>query len=214
MKIIATSDLHGHLPNIEQADIVCIVGDISPRPMKNDIQAQWQWFNTIYLPWVESLPSRYVITVAGNHDKFRKYHGIVSTAKHIYLENSGVQLEGYSFYGTPHTIKLNDDLTFKPLCEKSERIFGMIPSRVDFLLSHSSPYGANNCGALYNGEGPDIGCRELTAAIRERDIKYIFCGHIHTGNHTLTQWEGRMIANVAYTDEHKLPAFEPLVLEL
>ncbi len=214
MKIVAISDLHGHLPELPTADIVCISGDIVPVAINDDIEAQWRWYNEIYLPWVESLPSRYVITVAGNHDKFVKNHKITSTDKHIYLENSGVELMGYSFYGTPNTSKLNSDLSHKPFSEELKGVFMQIPDKLDFLICHNAPYGANSVGALYGDDGKDIGSKELSEAIQDNDIGYIFCGHIHNGNHSLSWWRGKRIANVALRSESMQIEYEPLILEI
>ncbi len=210
MKIVAVSDLHGALPELPAADIICIAGDIIPRQFNKDIPAQWSWFNNHYLPWVESLPTRKVITVAGNHDKFRKHYGIISNSKHIYLENSGIEIDGFTFYGTPEIARLNDDLSFKPINEKLERIFGKIPNKLDFLICHSAPFGTNGCGVWNYGvggaeddpdSGRDIGCRELAEAIKDKQIGWIFCGHIHTGNHSPGVWRGKNIVNVSYASE-------------
>ncbi len=212
MRIIAISDLHGHLPQLPEADVICIVGDIVPSEYDKDVDAQWEWYNEFYLPWVEGLKSRYVITVAGNHDKFYKKYGAVTSNRNVYLENSGVQIEGYYFYGTPNIARLNEDLTFKPYDKELEQLFMQIPERVDFLLSHSAPYNANGCG-FDVPSGLDIGSRELADVICNRDISYVICGHIHTGNHTLGEWRGTKIANVAYVSDGK-PTFEPLILEI
>ncbi len=214
MKIVAISDLHGHLPELPTTDIVCIAGDIVPVAMNDDIEAQWRWYNEVYLPWVEYLSSRYVITVAGNHDTFVKRHKIISTDKHRYLENNGVELMGYSFYGTPNTSKLDNHLTHMPYDNSLREIFETIPDKLDFLLCHHSPFGANNVGALYAGEGNDIGSKELADAVEKKDIRYIFCGHIHTGNHSLSEWRGKKIANVALRSESMQIEYEPLILKI
>ncbi|MFI3265365.1 MAG: hypothetical protein SNG38_03040 [Rikenellaceae bacterium] len=57
MKLIAIYDLHGHLPKLPEADIICIVGDITSDDHRKDGEAQWRWYNEVYLPWVESLPA-------------------------------------------------------------------------------------------------------------------------------------------------------------
>lgn len=213
MKIVAISDLHGHLPQLPEADVICIVGDIIPTKYNKDIDLQWKWYTETYLPWVATLPARKVITVGGNHDKFYDMYEAEQTERHIFLNNSEVEIDGYSFYGTPNISRLNEDLSFKPYDEELDQLFRHIPERLDFLLCHHAPYGANGCG-FDIPFGFDIGCRELAKVICNKDIGYIFCGHIHTGNHSMGEWQGKMIANVSYSNEDKIPAYEPLIIEL
>ncbi len=213
MKIVAISDLHGHLPNLPEADVICIVGDITSDNHRKDAAAQWEWYNEVYLPWVESLPARKVITVAGNHDYCFEEYSPISTDKHIYLENTGVEIDGYTFYGTPNTRPPMNNFAFSKKSKKLTKLFKKIPHKLDFLLCHSAPYNVNNCGMLGDGSD-DIGNKELTEAIRKKDISYMFCGHVHTGNHSMGEWQGKKIANVSYCKEGKIPAYEPLVVEI
>ncbi len=165
MKIVAISDLHGHLPQLPEADIICIVGDITSDDHRKDATAQWAWYNETYLPWVESLPARKVITVAGNHD-------------YCFLEH-------------------------KPIAT----------DKLDFLLAHSSPFGVNDCGML-GDKSEDLGNKEMTEALKDKDIRYIFCRHIHTGNHIMGEWRVKKIVNLSYCKENKIPANEPYIFGL
>lgn len=140
----------------------------------------------------------------------------MQTEKHIYLENSGVEINGYTFYGTPNTIAWlpeMSNLAFSTEKESLRDIFNKIPDNLDFLLSHTSPYNINDCGMLGDGS-EDIGNETLTEAIQDKDIRYIFCGHIHTGNHVMGKWRGKKIVNVSYCKEDKIPAYYPYILEL
>ncbi len=207
MKLIAISDLHGHLPTIEHADILFIVGDIIPRPYKHNIAKQWEWYNSHFLPWLESLPHPRIIWVAGNHDKFVKHHGIISTNRVIYLENSGIEIDGLKVWGTPNISRRVDE------SNKLHRLFGKIPTRLDVLLSHSPPYGVCGTGEMA-GTGIDIGSSELTKAIKDSQIRYIFCGHSHSGNRSLSLWRGKRIANVAHCNSQREPTGHYLVVEI
>ncbi len=213
MKIVAISDLHGHLPQLPEADIICIVGDITSDDHRKDGEAQWKWYNEVYLPWVESLPARKVITVAGNHDYCFLEHKPVPTEKHIYLENSGVEIEGYTFYGVPNTRPAISNHGFSMTHEDLVEVFNAVPNKLDFLLAHSSPYEVNDCGML-GDRSEDLGNKEMTETLKDKEIRYIFCGHIHTGNHAMGEWRGKKIVNVSYCKENKTPAYKPYILEL
>ncbi|MFI3261384.1 MAG: metallophosphoesterase [Rikenellaceae bacterium] len=211
MKIVAISDLHGYLPQLPEADVICIAGDITADEHTKDVEGQWKWYNEKYLPWVEALPARKVITIAGNHDYCFLEHTPITTDKHIYLNNSGVEIDGYTFYGSPNTRPAINNYGFSKTSAELTEIFNRIPDKLDFLICHSAPYGVNNCGML-GDESEDLGNKELTEALKDKNIGYIFCGHIHTGNHNLGEWRGKKIANVSYCKENKVPAYEPLVI--
>ncbi len=213
MKILAMSDLHGHLPKLPEVDVVCIAGDITPYYYRQDAESQWRWYNDVYLLWVEQQPCRHLITVAGNNDYCFESYAPLSTPKHLYLENTGVVIDGVSFYGTPNTPKPCNCKAFSKRSEKLVELFHKIPQRVDVLVCHTTPHGVNECGVMASN-GIDKGCIELTEALRERDIKMVVCGHIHTGNHTSAPWLGKTVVNVAHCNEYKKPEFPPFIFEL
>ena len=72
MKFLATSDIHGYLPNItEEFDLFMICGDICPAD-DHSIYYQENWIKNIFTQWINSLPYKTawskVILVPGNHD--------------------------------------------------------------------------------------------------------------------------------------------------
>lgn len=67
MKICATSDLHGFLPEIESCELVLICGDIMPLRMQRNIPQSEKWLKTTFAEWVNNLPCESVIMVGGNH---------------------------------------------------------------------------------------------------------------------------------------------------
>ena len=92
MKIVLISDshgLHGFYKNLPEADMIIHSGDISMRGTKNQVLD--------FLTWYSSLPYRYKIFIAGNHDfifeddaEFIKKNLPDNV---IYLENSGICIE-------------------------------------------------------------------------------------------------------------------------
>lgn len=212
MKIIAISDLHGHLPILPECDVLCIAGDVTPDCFRMDAEKQREWLDGPFADWIFSLDCYTRILVAGNHD-----YGLLSGCPGflsegvVYLENEGYETMGFTFWGTPNVPKPTNNLAFYQESDELLKTFRKIPDKVDFLISHAAPYGANNCGMLGDGSA-DIGSRELAEAIKDKDIGYIFCGHIHTGNHNVGLWEGRRIVNVSYCNENKEPAYDPFYI--
>lgn len=222
MLICALSDLHGYLPkDIPKCEVVCIAGDIVPLNIQNDIAKSFIWFGHDFLPWCEDLPCEKVLLVAGNHDFFLevfsnthqagKSYKFGDNSKVIYLCNSIYKFNHMKFYGTPNVTDLSG-WAFNVEFPESKEVFGRIPD-CDVLITHTLPFDANNTGNVFaSPTKPDYGSWELRDAISERKIKYIFCGHVHTGNHKLSDWEGHYIANVSIKKEDYSPAFEPLLI--
>jgi predicted phosphodiesterase len=80
MKVVAISDLHGHLPDIPECDVLCICGDTFPIEAQDDQVMSTGWFYLEFIPWVESLPCKKVLLIAGNHD-FILYQNNLTIAK-------------------------------------------------------------------------------------------------------------------------------------
>lgn len=204
--INATSDLHGHLPSMEPADIVCIGGDITPDCYRADAVRQAEWFYSNFIPWVESLHCEKVVLIAGNHDYcFEEIITSSPVEKLVYLNNESATVCGLLIFGTPNVPRPTHNLAFYQEPSELLKTFRTIPDRLDILLTHAAPYGVNDC-ALYGDTLQDIGSRELTEAIKDKEIGWIFCGHIHSGNHIPALWREKHIANVSYCDDLKKPA--------
>lgn len=107
-------------------------------------------------------------------------------------------------FGTPYC-QIFGNWAFMRTEDKLRKKFSEIPENVDILISHSAPkiekYGAIQQG-YYN---KDAGCPILAEAIKEKKPKYVFCGHIHSGDHDLKTIDGTAIANVSYVDERYNP---------
>lgn len=53
VSISAIADLHGHLPQLQAADLAVVCGDIFPGGLDKDPYAQGVWFKNEFLPWVD-----------------------------------------------------------------------------------------------------------------------------------------------------------------
>ena len=87
--------------------------------------------------------------------------------------------------------------------ETLKKKFSEMPENVDVLISHSSP-DIEEYGCIHyhpNKIYKNAGCPILANAIKEKKPKYVFCGHIHSGNHELQVIDGIAIANVSCVDE-------------
>jgi Icc-related predicted phosphoesterase len=176
VKILATSDLHGHLPEIPTCDLLLIAGDICP-VWNHEIDFQAKWLATRFRTWLQSVPARKVVGIAGNHDwVFQIEPESVPELPWTYLQDSGCEFEGLRIYGTPWQPPFCD-WAFNANETEMKRVFQRIPYGLDVLLSHGPPYGFLDANAI----GLQCGSIALRNAIVEKKTKSVVCGHVHEG---------------------------------
>lgn len=191
IKIVAFSDPHQRyaMVKVPDGDIVICSGDIS---MTGNIQAV-----TAFCHWYGELPHKHKILIAGNHDwlfendpalgrQICKDNGI------IYLEDSGVEIEGIKFWGSPVTPWFNDwafnraitdmEATYRNI-RPIKPYWDMIPDDTDVLITHGPPYDILDELLAVDGtpKGIFVGCPELLAAVKRVKPQCHFFGHIHCG---------------------------------
>jgi predicted MPP superfamily phosphohydrolase len=108
IRIVCISDTHTHTPQIPDGDLLIHAGDMTNAGTVKDIQAQLDWLN--------SLPHKHKVIIAGNHDSYfdpksRQSVDKASGAKLNYynihyLENQSLQLKFkgprlLNLYGSP-----------------------------------------------------------------------------------------------------------------
>ena len=67
---------------------------------------------------------------------------------------------------------------------------------------------------MWHSDPVDAGNNVLASAILDKKPKYAFCGHIHEGNHQLTEAGESKIANVSILDDTYSINYEPLYLDI
>ena len=67
---------------------------------------------------------------------------------------------------------------------------------------------------MWHSDPVDAGNSVLASAILDKKPKYGFCGHIHEGNHQLTEAGESKIANVSILDDTYSINYEPLYLDI
>src|SRR5690554_271138 len=131
MKIVCISDthsLHRRIPEIPDGDILIHAGDSLGQGTQENLADLNDWLGT--------LPHRRKIVIAGNHDwVFQEAPELArETLTHaIYLEESGVELEGLQFWGSPWTPQFLD---WAFMLERGQTLRGkwqLIPKNTDVL---------------------------------------------------------------------------------
>src|ERR1700722_17205289 len=102
MKIVAVSDMHGFLPNIPACDLLLLAGGITP-VSDHGILRQADWLDGDFRRWLNRVPARKIIGVAGNHDFIFQQapERLPRDLPWTYLQDTGTQWEGLHIWGTP-----------------------------------------------------------------------------------------------------------------
>lgn len=164
--------------------------------------------------WLGSLPHRHKVVIAGNHDLlFESYpemaRGRLNSA--IYLENSGTEILGLKFWGSPvqptfHNWAFNVDRG-----AAIRRYWKKIPPDTDVLITHGPPFGTLDKTDIL---GPHLGCEDLTKAVLQIKPKLHVFGHIHGGHGQEINKSGTLFVNAAVLNERYVHTHAPIVIEL
>lgn len=206
MKIVATSDTHSRHDQltVPDGDVFVHAGD----SMKVGALDELERFNE----WLGTLPHRHKIVIAGNHDWC--FQTMAEDARQrltnaIYLEDSGVTIDGVHFYGSPWQPWFFDwAFNLKRGPEIKEK-WDIIPPETDVLITHGPPHGILD----ETVRGDLVGCEELLLAVERIRPKLHLFGHIHEAA-GIQEREGTTYANVSFLDVRYMAAQECTVLTL
>ena len=206
MKIVCISDTHNQHNeiNIPEGDILIHAGDFTTLGKFDEITS----FNS----WLGELPHKHKIIIAGNHD--RLFESDPNLAKSlitnaIYLQDSGIEIEGLNIWGTPVSPRFYDWAFNKDRGEEIKKYWDLIPKNTDILITHCPPY--NILDMTYSGEY--VGCYDLAKKIKVIKPKICIFGHIHQ-SYGMIKKDGIIYINACSLDEQYKPKHEPIVIEL
>lgn len=200
MRMIVISDTHGLHDRIEglpDGDVLVHAGDFMNSGYDpTDISSFNRWLAE------QSFESR--IVIGGNHDRFfqnspKDARSLLTNA--IYLENSGVTINGVSFWGSPYTPEFLNWAFMYPRGAAARKYWDQIPEGLHVLITHGPPFGILD-QVMPGGE--HLGCAELLKGVEKKKPKVHFFGHIHGGAGTFDNGATRFI-NAAYLNERYKP---------
>lgn len=206
MKIVCTSDLHGHLPEIPDCDLLLLCGDYSP-----NTQTEVFWLGKTFAPWLRELSERMkIIGVAGNHDfTFEEQPYDIVPLAWTYLQDSGTEFGGLKFWGSPWQPRFYD-WAFNADEDRLEMIWELIPQDTDVLLLHGPPHGYGDFspyGQVHTGSP------SLLRRIEQVKPKLVVAGHIHSGYGRYMIGD-TIFVNASHVNEQYKPTNPPVVIEL
>ncbi len=220
MRLILLSDTHNQhlkIPNqyLENLDnsiqMIIHAGDISGMGHLQEIVPFLEWYN--------NLNFRYKILIAGNHDFYfedkskedidellSKYPNI------IYLQDSGVEIEGIKIWGSGVTPYFYN-WAFNRKGSDIKHHWDMIPLDTDILIVHGGPKGVGYLNLTREGE--DVGCPYLFDKLSElKNISLLVQGHIHEGNGVFQFADGATFVNASVLNRGYEMQNRPYVITL
>jgi Icc-related predicted phosphoesterase len=218
MKLIAISDTHNRHKkiNIPDGDVIIHAGDATSRGATDEVEK--------FLDWYASLPHKHKIFVSGNHDWLFERNNVLarqmcSDRGIIYLEDSGVEIEGVKFWGSPiqpwfYSWAFNRRRTLEEATRYNEpwikNHWDLIPEGTNVLITHGPPHGILDELVYADGtpKGEFVGCEELLKAVKRIKPDVHIFGHIHCGYGILHQ-DGTSFYNAAICDEVYMASNEP-----
>jgi len=227
VRFVCVSDTHSRtdldsFPLIPDGDVLIHCGDFT----QSSLQAEYEKF----FKFLDSLPHKHKIVIAGNHDvaldvghyqkSFSKILGhkspidsnsIISELKShcIYLLEEELVIEGIKLFGTPYTSGNSADWGFGYSEPKGTKHWNKIPRDVDILVSHSPPYGILD-ESLDNSHGCQCLLNQVTNGIKPS--VHVF-GHVHEGYGILKK-DSILFINAASVNKFRKPTNKPVVFDI
>ena len=209
MRLIIASDTHeqhGGL-KVPAGDVFIHAGDLT---FRGDLRAIAD-----FGAWIRQLPHQHKIVIAGNHDWAfeRKPAGARSaigegTGGVAYLQDSGVTIDGVTFWGSPWQPWFYDWAFNLQRGPQIAQKWALIPRATDVLITHGPPLN------ILDAIGDEhVGCADLLLRVQDIRPRVHIFGHIHEGSGVIVR-DGTTYVNASICDAHYKPVNPIRVIDL
>jgi Icc-related predicted phosphoesterase len=228
MKIVCISDTHNKHKEISlnKGDVLIHAGDATGRGEAGEILP--------FLTWFSEQKFSHKILVAGNHDfgferSPSRYEEECKRLGIIYLNDSGVNIEGINIWGSPVQPeffnwafnrrieeKLPDDYdpyhSYNKVNPPIKPHWDLIPNNTDILITHGPPLGVLDTVSRYL-VNLNVGCPHLMDAILRVKPKLHVFGHIHEQQGILKKGD-TVFVNASQLNDRYMVAYKPKTLRI
>lgn len=209
MKLVLISDTHGKHEEVRvpDGDVLIHAGDLTMVGNAAEYYSVADWLN--------AQPHKHIIVIAGNHDfgSDLLFYSMLDPRIH-YLSNSGVELDGVKFWGSPVTPRFGAWAHMLPRNgEEIKECWNKIPLDTRVLITHGPPKGVLDMTIA----GDNAGCEELFDVVTHKvqPELHVF-GHIHEGYGSFDTQpaNGPLYVNASIVNEFYRVANTPVVVEI
>lgn len=216
MKILCMSDTHSKHLEIQQSFISNLDNEISMVIHSGDISMRGSKQEVIgFLNWFSKLNFKYKILIAGNHDFFferpkEEIDEVLSIFPDIiYLNDSGVEIEGFKIWGSPVQPWFYN-WAFNRRETEIKNHWNMIPLDTEILITHGPIYDYLD----KNADGKNTGCIHLLEKVtRLSELKLHVCGHIHEAYGRIENDQTTFV-NASLLNLRYMMTNEPIIVEI
>ena len=226
MRIVCIADTHGQhrmMTDLPDADVLIHAGDFASHGRIEDCMRALHWLN--------ALPYKHRIVIAGNHDCFMDaellgevigssksaIEAIIPKAENFhYLHDRSVIIDGIKFWGSPVTPNFMDCAFMMPRGPALRQHWEKIPVDTDVLITHGPCFKiVDSCPNYLDPNGPwiNVGDVDLLDAVNRIKPKVHIAGHIHAAHGHA--WCGKTLhINASVCDEAYNPTHKPQVFDI
>lgn len=214
MKLVVLSDTHSYHRKIEvpDGDVLIHAGDITWR---GELEIFADFAN-----WLQELPHKNKVIIFGNHELGMRSGPnkamvlqMMKNAGATYLENSGTNIDGVNFWGTPATPYFMDWEWNYQRGKEIGKIWDLIPQDINVLITHGPPYGILD-SVQDRTRGPQ-GCEMLKKKVKQlSSLKVHVFGHLHQDGGKIVKVGNTTFANVAICDDAYSTSRQPIIIEI
>ncbi len=210
MKIVFISDTHQKHEDIPMPIGDCLVhcGDFTNKGGLNEV--------IHFTSWLKKQDYAHKIIIAGNHDlsfenrkKKEQAEGLIQEAGAFYLNDSGIELEGLKFWGSPIQPSFNNWAFNRARGQTIKKHWDLIPDNTDILITHGPPF--NILDLLYFGE--NFGCQDLLNKIKSIRPRIHAFGHIHEA-YGIEEKDGTLFINASNLNRQYVYANPPITIDI
>ena len=202
-----THNKHKHLGHLPDADMIIHCGDFTSIGQSHEIMNFMKWYSNLN-------QYKYKICCAGNHEILFETNRVLALEEIpknvIYLEDSGINIEGLNFYGSPVQLPFMNWAFNRPE-EKLIEHWKAIPDNTDVLITHGAPYGIMDFGVYTNHH---TGSLSLYWEVMNR-IKPLVSmfGHVHS-DYGVKVIENTTFINASNLNDDYMCVNNPILIEI
>lgn len=212
MKIVCLSDTHGDhaAVSLPAGDVLVHAGDMTAHGTLDEFAD--------FLAWFSAQAFAHHLIVAGNHDtsleaNAAEAQALCERAGVVWLNDSGITLDGLSFWGSPITPRFHDWSFMRDPGEDIQKHWRMIPEQTDVLITHGPPLGILDQIEREDGSCENTGCPSLLETVQALQPQLHIFGHIHEGRGEHLR-AGTRFLNVSSMNKFYQIQHPPVVVEL